>query len=365
MANTWPDSAIMMTLAGIAYSSDIPGQLKNTDYATQGDWSVVWGPVDDSYGNLAYVAVSASTGKYAVAIRGSETSFSWDTLYNWFYNLSVLYQNPWPYFHSTQPLAMLSYGSFVQGSELTLASWNGQTLGQFLTNLPKEATLALTGHSLGGNLATVVASWISSVRGPDGTQQDPNTEVYTFAAPTAGNVQFADGFNARFPNSYRYWNTLDAVPRTWDHLTDLYSIYDSIGIPTPGLIQDSIYALQWALSYSEGGYGSYYRQPNGNGSPLNGSLIELNGDFLAEVAYQHGVNVYLGLLKAPLLKQGVNLLAAAAFETGSHLPRPKPIQRKDVQSSATKPLASVPMPIVMGFAETRVLVGYPRVRTRF
>jgi hypothetical protein len=37
MANTWPDSAVMMTLAGIAYSSDIPGQLKNTDYATQGD----------------------------------------------------------------------------------------------------------------------------------------------------------------------------------------------------------------------------------------------------------------------------------------------------------------------------------------
>lgn len=365
MANTWPDSAIMMTLAGIAYSSDIPGQLKNTDYATEGDWSVVWGPVDDSYGNLAYVAVSASTGKYALVVRGSETSFSWDTLYNWFYNLYVTWQNPWPYF-PTQPQAMLSYGSWVQATQLTLASWNGQTLGQYLTDsLPKDAVLALTGHSLGGNLVTVLASWISSLRGPDGSQPDPNTEVYTFAAPSAGNTQFADGFNARFPKSYRYWNTLDAVPHAWDSLLDLLTIYDGIGITTPSWVWDAVVALEAALVASEWSYGSYYLQPNGNGSPLTGSLIELNGDYLAEVAYQHGTNVYLGLLNAPLLKQRTNILAAAAFEPTAHLPRPKPIQRAAVRASTAKPVAGLPNPGLGGFTEVRAFAGHPRVRSDF
>jgi triacylglycerol lipase len=361
MDKKWPDSAVMMTLAGIAYSSDIGNQLKNTDYATEGDWSVVWGPSDDSYGNLAYVATSASTGKYALVIRGSETSFSWDTLYNWFYNLYVTWQSPWPII----PGAMISYGSHVQASQLTIASWNGQTLGQFLTNIPKGATLAVTGHSLGGNLGTVLASWISSIRGPAETLPDPNTEVYTFAAPSAGNTEFANGFTARFPKSYRYWNSLDAVPRGWDNLLGLLTIYDSIGIPTPSWIWDAVVALETALIASEWEYGSYYLQPNGNGNQLTGSALPLTNDYVLEVAYQHGVNVYLGLLNAPLLKQGANLLDAAAFEPGAHLPRPQPMQRKAVQTSATKPIAGLPNPALARLAETSARAGLPRARTGF
>jgi hypothetical protein len=362
MDNKWPESAVMMTLAGIAYSSDIPGQLKNTHYATQGDWSVVWGPTDDSYGNLAYVAKSASTGKYALVIRGSETSFSWDTLYNWFYNLYVTWQNPWPYF-PTQPQAMLSYGSWVQATQLTLASWNAQTLGQFLTqSIPPEAVLALTGHSLGGNLATVLASWISSVRGPDGSEPDPNTEVYTFAAPSAGNTAFADGFNARFPKSYRYWNTLDAVPRAWDRLIDLLWIYDSIGIPTPSWIWDSVVTLEGLLIVSEWEYGSYYLQPNGNGTPLAGNPIPLNNDYLVELAHQHRVNVYLHLLGAPLIKQDAQVLTAA-LQPAQYLPRPEPTQRKAVQGSAVGPVAGLPIPVAPVLAAATS--GRPRSRSGF
>ena len=33
--------------------------------------------------------------------------------------------------------------------------------------------------------------------------------VFTFAAPTAGNTQFAAAFDAQFPNSWRYYNALD------------------------------------------------------------------------------------------------------------------------------------------------------------
>ena len=41
--------------------------------------------------------------------------------------------------------------------------------------------LYVTGHSLGGNLATVLASWISSLRVKDLSQPDPSTQIYTYA----------------------------------------------------------------------------------------------------------------------------------------------------------------------------------------
>jgi hypothetical protein len=340
----------MMTLAGIAYFSDIGGQLKNANYATQGDWSVVWGPCDDSYGNLAYVAKSAATGKYALVIRGSETNISFDTIYNWFYNLYVTWQNSWPYF-PTQPKAMISYGSWVQASHLTTASWNGQTLGEFLTqSLPKDAVLALAGHSLGGNLVTVLASWISFLRGPDGSKPDLNTEVYTFAAPSAGNIQFADGFNARFPNSYRYWNTLDAVPCAWDRLLALNSLYEGIGIPTPAWIQDTVYTLEGLLLASEWDYGSYYQQPNGNGNPLTGSMSPLTNNYLTEVTYQHGVNVYLGLLHAPLLLPDKGLFTGV-LRAGTYLARPVPHERKVLDKPVPRPITGLDNP---GFSGMRI-----------
>jgi len=97
MSTTWSEQAIMMTLSAIAYQSDIAGQLKKKNYATAGDWSLAWGPIQDSYGNLAYVAVSASTGNYALVIRGSLTTFTWAALENWFYDLDVVLQSSWPY----------------------------------------------------------------------------------------------------------------------------------------------------------------------------------------------------------------------------------------------------------------------------
>jgi triacylglycerol lipase len=344
MSNTWPDSAVMMTLSAIAYSSDINGQLQNTSYATGGDWSVVWGPYDDSYGNLCYVAKSASTGNYALAIRGSETSVSIDTLYNWFYNLYVTYQSAWPYLPS-QPQAMLSYGAYAQASAMTLATSNGQTLGDYLTKtIPLTATVTVTGHSLGGNLATVLASWISYQRGPAGSAPDPNTQIYTYAAPSAGNSAFALGFNARLPNSYRYWNSLDAIPHAWETLLELEWIYNGIGIVTPSWAKDTIDGLEIALAASELYYNSVYTQPNGDGTELTGTASSASTTFIAEVAYQHQCNVYLGLLGAPLIQTMVTpelSVAAGAVSSpykGSYLPRPV------LDKARPGPMAALPMP---------------------
>jgi|SRR6185312_4389301 len=299
MSKTWPDQAIMMTLSAIAYQLDIPGQLKNPNYATGGDWSLVWGPVQDDYGNLAYVAKSASKGAFALVIRGSLTTFSWAAFENWFYDLDVLFQRPWPYFRNT-PGTMVSSGSYIQASNLTSSTYAGQTLASFLTQgVPAGSTLYVTGHSLGGNLATVLASWISAQRNPNPGQPDPKTQVYTFAAPSPGNTVFASAYNQRFPNSWRYWNQLDAVPNAWDNLLAINSIYDSYFLPTPILVQGAVDSMEAALLASEDYYNSYYQQTNGPGTPLGPSFIIPAPDWYTEMEGQHAHNTYLNLLDAP------------------------------------------------------------------
>ena len=322
MSTTWPDQAIMMTLSPIAYQKDIVGQLKITkSYAAAGDWSLAWGPTQDDYGNLAYVARSASTGNYALVIRGSLTTFTWAALENWFYDLDVLFQAAWPYFPNA-PGCRISNGTYFQASGLAGSTYAGRTLASFLTqNVPKSATLYVTGHSLGGNLAMALASWISAQRGPAAGQPDPNTRAYTFAAPSPGNTVFASAYNARFPNSWRYVNVLDAAPNAWDNLPNIDSIYDDYGLSTPLLVQGAVDSMYAALLASEEAYGSYYQQPNGRGTTIGPDWL-MNVDWYTEVGFQHGHNTYLGLLGAPAVNP-IRLAELTAEERGPVMQRLK------------------------------------------
>lgn len=61
----------------------------------------------------------------------------------------------------------------------------------------------ITGHSLGGALATI-ASFDCSSKKPI---------VYTFAAPRSLNIIAANGYNILLPNAHRVFNTEDIVPQ--------------------------------------------------------------------------------------------------------------------------------------------------------
>src|SRR5262249_52455086 len=76
-------------------------------------------------------------------------------------------------------------------------------------------------HSLGGNLATVLAPWLSYQITAANKTPPSLFPVFTFAAPTAGNVQFATAFDNLFPNSWRYYNALDLIPMASVPLTVL------------------------------------------------------------------------------------------------------------------------------------------------
>lgn len=78
---------------------------------------------------------------------------------------------------------------------------------ELLDKLPADKPLFITGHSLGGALATLAALDIAANRGPDGLI------VYTFASPRVGDPQFARTYNRLVPNTFRLHNEHDIVPR--------------------------------------------------------------------------------------------------------------------------------------------------------
>lgn len=75
-----------------------------------------------------------------------------------------------------------------------------------LSQLPYDKPLFITGHSLGGALATLAALDIAA--------NTPFTSpvVYTFGAPRVGDPQFVQTYNYIVPFHYRYQNEFDIVP---------------------------------------------------------------------------------------------------------------------------------------------------------
>jgi hypothetical protein len=67
-----------------------------------------------------------------------------------------------------------------------------------------------TGHSLGGALATLAAAEIT-LRLP---ALKPQAQLYTYASPRVGDLDFTQFYRQQVPNSYRVLNLCDTVPMT-------------------------------------------------------------------------------------------------------------------------------------------------------
>jgi triacylglycerol lipase len=88
----------------------------------------------------------------------------------------------------------------------------------------RNATLAITGHSLGAALATLLALEV--------TERDvvASPEIITFASPLVGDTQFARAYDAAVPNTWRIANLVDLVPKVppavwgYDHVNQLFQI---------------------------------------------------------------------------------------------------------------------------------------------
>jgi hypothetical protein len=281
-------------------------------------WKVVWDPLPVG-GNYAFVATDGNV--YAIGIRGSLIQFSWDAFDNWIYNdLNIAYQKDWPYTNNVSG-ARISQGAYAGWENLNRMAdrKTRKSLWAFLqANIGDKKPLTITGHSLGGNLATVYASYLWKRFKDNGHQKD-NIDVITFAAPAAGNGSFADDFNSKFSNSLRIENINDIVPKfpVSGKVSDLGSLYTStpsaadimVGYKNASVKLSNVFITMSAgldlLRITNGI--SPYVQTNGLGDLIT---IKLSGknvkneiiDWFAEAAYQHSMECYAQQMGAPVIK---------------------------------------------------------------
>src|SRR5215472_16588852 len=191
---------LAMTLSTLAYVdenrtatqqqmiAEINAGLEEAGYKS---WQVAWGPaLNADRSNLAYTARNSETGQLAVSIRGSDFSF-W---LNWIEDLAAIRLVPYYQFVPTASnTAQIAFGTAV-GLRQVLGMQDGtKSLETFLTATPEGTPILITGHSLGGCLASAlapcVANWVGSASG---------LSIYTIAAPSPGNADFAAYYNTLF-----------------------------------------------------------------------------------------------------------------------------------------------------------------------
>ncbi len=297
-------------LSQLAYS-DTP-QNKIGQYLP--GWSVPWHGHNGS--NYAF---AATNGHYtAIAIRGSLMDFNEKALDNWlFQDMHIVEQVSWPYTTGT-PKAVVSKGAYDGWTNIgnIKDTVTGQTLWEYLSKTDTTRPMYFTGHSLGGNLATVYAHYACWKFRNTGRPRS-NLNMISFAAPAAGNTAFADDFNSTFPNAIRVENTNDLIPKfpCAGRLEELGNLFDKgpsaktieIGYKSFTVkLSTAFTMMNTALSLLALKGNDDYVSTNGKGQlitiPLSGrNKTNTITDWFAEAAYQHGIAQYARYLGAPVV----------------------------------------------------------------
>jgi len=293
-----------MQLCGLAYDvdpADIPAMVRNPANVRpwgQGRWTCLWGPaLDSDEANLVYVAAfyDGPTGlpvAAAVVIRGTDiTDDPWGDLWEAFEDLDVALQYPLPW--AGWSPARVAGGTLDALTTIQSLVSNGRTLFDFLTSFlgspaNEKPVLAITGHSLGGCLASVAAPWLKAALGARGVSV-PIVPT-TFAAPTAGNAAFADYLKQNFQYAPRYYNTLDMVPYGWSNLPGVQSLYDEYGLTTPLLVQAAVDTMEGLMDAG----GASYAQPVDAGTLTGTFCLQLS--WYQQVSTQHDHRNYIALM---------------------------------------------------------------------
>lgn len=304
MSDAISDSAkAAMTLAGLAYGfpDKLRDYLEDAGLATRGEWVPTWVPGHEDRGYFAYVARHTQGKRFVVAIRGTNPSLTTGFVEDVLHDLDVRVATPWAGVKN----AVISRGA-ARGIERLLAlDAQGTTMLEHLdATLPEGAELWVTGHSLGGCLASVLALELAERY----ASRKVRVELMTFAAPSAGNAGFARVVETTLPTAQRYYNSRDLVPMAWHDLDRLPRMYDAPGPRcSPILAAWATLAAKHAkeLGYTQPGSGTALGRGNPEKAPtsLFGKIKAFirPGIFEVEALKQHDPNTYLDLMGAPRL----------------------------------------------------------------
>ncbi|HEY9879964.1 MAG TPA: lipase family protein [Leptolyngbyaceae cyanobacterium] len=160
-------------------------------------------------------AILPDSSGITIVFRGSESSFDWDT------NLTTQQERAkfdqkiiqdaivdaeekdkvYPYASGG------SSGALMHRGFVTAYFSVRDEIHDYIRSQPVSAAV-VTGHSLGGALATLCAVDIQY----NFSDKLQSIETYTFGSPKVGNNEFRESFNRRVPNSYRFIHGMDIVP---------------------------------------------------------------------------------------------------------------------------------------------------------
>ncbi|MGB3470044.1 MAG: hypothetical protein WBA51_04410 [Erythrobacter sp.] len=290
----------------------IPYRVEAMDiglFSLSGSWSCVWGPSRNSDdGNLAFVAkftpdTMGLVPSYVTVIRGTDPFVNPLGISQQLKEDLDIGTQVECGFNGSDPSAKIAIGTkngLDRIIELTHAKHRSDpptTLGAFLL---KEVGLyqdpapcvAVTGHSLGGCLSTVVAPALRDIFAPLTSQ--PVIMPCTFAGPSAGNAAYAAFYDQTFSPNYRYVNSLDTIPHWWASPGEIADIY--------GDLKEEWYIADFYAHMAEVMKGDppshpavTYTQPSSQVIRLEGALL-MRDSWAQEAAYQHHIKTYIALM---------------------------------------------------------------------
>jgi len=210
------------------------------------NWTTVWGPVvvlkpnnppppptqpAQVPANTVFVAKQNGANVYVIAIAGTNPP----SLFDW--NDEDLDANPilWPGTYAYQGIRVTK--GTLTGLEILQGMQSGGssvTLYELLKGIAaNQATIYITGHSLGGALAPALGLWLAEQQSDWDPSSNTTLQVYSFAGATPGDQKFAEYVYKKFPggagqnNMVVVDNALDVVPHAFNlqNLEQLDTLY--------------------------------------------------------------------------------------------------------------------------------------------
>lgn len=204
-------------LSAVAYSTHVKADLgKHLP-----GWSLVWEGYETADGNFGFIAADPDGEFYGLAFRGSLPPAGifndWDAFANWILeDLDVISLATWHY--TANGSAGISAGANRAFNNAAGMKDKLRTSSANIYNFLKTKVVSqnkkviITGHSLGGNIANVYASYFVTALQREGIRYD-GTHLFTFAAPAAGDTGFATDLDNKIPNAWHYENVNDIIPK--------------------------------------------------------------------------------------------------------------------------------------------------------